>query len=185
MELSRRGAGVAAVVGGLMWALIPYLDGYYPAYELTWWIIPLLLISGTYGLRQSSEISRAEQRLLTTGFGLMLVGALLNVVAVLTEGSIVFLVFIGVPALAGSLTLALGSASTASGLWKRGVVPRWLALSVGLSLPIDPLFNALVTGVLGGGLSLYGITWVMLGGWMLVHPVESNVERTDRRTQPQ
>lgn len=185
MEFPRRTPAVAAVIGGLMLALLPYLDGYYAAYELAWWVIPLLLVGGTYGLRQCCGLGRTKQRVLTAGFGCLFVAAVLNVVAILTEGSIVFLVFIGVPALIGGLALVVASASVAHSLWTRGVIPGWLALLVGLSLPVDPLFNAVVTGFLGGGLSLYGLAWIVLGGWMLIQPAAPDGERVDRHSQPQ
>lgn len=180
MNLNPRTTGITAVVGGLLWALIPLVDDIYPPYELLYGIIPILLLVSTYGLHRHYNTGREEHRLLTVGFGILTVAALIYAFAIATQGSIAFLVIIYIPAALGLIFVAIGSAFTAYRFWKRDTFPFWISLLFGVSLPLDPLMAGLVTMVVKVGISFYGISWMIVGLWVLRR---STVSEAGSRTE--
>ncbi len=172
--MRHRTTGLAAVGGGLLWALVPLLDDVYPPYELVVGVVPALLLVGAYGLHRRYGTGRQEHRLLTVGLGFSTVAAVAYAYAVATEGGLASFVFVGVPAALGLLLVGVGSAFTAYRLRKRAGLPLPVALLFGASLPLDPLFNALLAAVASFGVSLYGVAWTALGGWVLFDAAASD-----------
>ncbi|MFC5970565.1 hypothetical protein ACFPYI_04400 [Halomarina salina] len=180
MEL-RRLSGITAIGGGLLWALVPLLDGIYPTYELLVGILPLLLAGGVYGIHRTYDTSRSDIVLMASGLGFLLVAALIFTWARLTAGSIAFVLLTGLPAGVGMVLVALGTGKLAHRLWKLDAMPSWLAVGFSAALPLDPLVNALVTPLFSFGVSVYGLSWILVGWWLFVRPPESKPVATSNR----
>ena len=166
MNLRRRITGITAVVGGLQGALIPLLDAIYPAYELIFGIIPIRLLISTYGMHRHYKTGRAEHQLLTVEFGILTVTALIYALAIAAQGSIAFLIIIGIPAILVVIFVAVGSALITYRFWKQDTLPLRISLLFGVSLPLGPLANALLIAVVSFGISFYGISWVIIEWWI-------------------
>lgn len=171
MQHGSRLVGLPPITGGLLWALVPLLDDIYPVYEMILPVIPLLLLVGVYELSRQSIYERpllgkSERLSLSIGFALLFIAAIVYTYGLISQASVVLLYLAGAPAILGVILVATGSAFTAYTLWKKEQLPTWIALLFGLSLPLDPLFNGLITPLLSAGLSLYGISWVVLGVYL-------------------
>lgn len=165
-------AGIAGMVGGTLWAIIPLVDGVYPLYMKTLAVVPALLILTVYGIwtRYRESISRVDVASLALGFGVLTVVALWN--ATISDGNLAATFVIGGTALFGLLLAGIGSLLLAYRLRSAGRISRWIAILFAVALPLDPLFNALVTPLIGAGLSLYGLAWFAMGFllWQGAHP---------------
>jgi hypothetical protein len=171
MQYDSRLAGLPAITGGLLWALVPLLDDVFPVYEMVLPIIPLLLLVGVHAfslqnIYERPLLGKSERLPLSIGFALLFIAALVYTYGLISQASVVLLYLAGAPAILGVILVATGSAFTAYALWKQEQLPTWIALLFGLSLPLDPLFNGLITPLLSAGLSLYGISWVVLGVYL-------------------
>jgi hypothetical protein len=178
-----RGAGFLAVAGGLLLALVPLVDEFMPSAELLFWVPPLSLLVAARRVSEQDDASLHAHRALRFGLGALCVAGLVNAVAFLIQGGLAFLGFVGLPAVAGVVLVAVGSAGIARDWWRTGTAPRWLAVLFGVALPLDPLVNGLLAGVVSVGISLYGIAWVALGGVLLARPTallrgESSLDTT-------
>ncbi|MFC6732385.1 hypothetical protein ACFQH3_08665 [Haladaptatus sp. GCM10025707] len=135
-------------------------------------IIPILLALAVYGIwsQNKHDISRVDIAPLISGFGLLAIVALWY--ATISTGNVAATFAIGIPALIGLLFIGIGSILLAYRLRIVRGLPRWIAFLFALALPTDPLFNAVVTPVIGGGISLYGLAWIVLGVhlWRDSHP---------------
>lgn len=174
--MSRRvqAAGVAAVLGGVLWTLIPAAWSQYPGLIRGLGIVPILLLAGVYGIWRQSREKLASVDFLFLGAGFVLLTALALWNATLPGGTPFVAVFVlGLPALVALLLVGIGSVLLAYRLSVAESLPRWGAVLFAVALPLDPLFNALVTPILGVGVSLYGLAWVALGCSLL------NTGRTD------
>lgn len=170
MQVSTRGRGFLAVAGGLLWALGPLVDGLLSAVELLLWVPPLLLLVATRRVHERDGARLYAHRGLRLGFGALCVAGLVNAVAVLTQGGLVFLALVGLPAVVGVVLVAVGSAGIARDWWRAEPVPRWLAVLFGVALPLDPLVNGLLASIVSFGISVYGLAWVLVGGVLLGRP---------------
>lgn len=178
-RMSNKILQASAITGGFLWALIPLVDGFIPEYELVLWLVPLLLIGGVFDIHRNYKTHQFEYGLLVGGFGVLFVAAVIALISFLIKGSIAFLLFIGAPATLGIVLVALGTAIMSYRLWEQGVVPFWLALLFGASLPLDPIFNAILIWVLPFGVSLYGVAWVVLSGWFALGHSNSELDRRE------
>lgn len=168
MQVNTR--GLLAVAGGLLWAVGPLVDGLLTAVELLFWVPPLLLLAAARRGHERDDASLYAHRVLRFGLGALCVAGLVNALASLVQGGLVFLALIGLPAVVGVVLVAVGSAGIARDWWRTETAPRWLAVLFGVALPLDPLVNGLLAGVVPVGISLYGIAWVALGGVLLARP---------------
>jgi hypothetical protein len=165
-----RGAGLLAVAGGLSLALVPLVDGLVPSAALLFWVPPLLLLVAARRVSERDDTDRYAHRALRFGLGALCLAGLVNALASLIQGGLVFLALVGLPAVIGVVLVAVGSAGIARDWWRTETAPRWLAVLFGVALPLDPLVNGLLAGVVSVGISLYGIAWVALGGVLLARP---------------
>lgn len=156
-------AGIVGMIGGILWAVIPLLDDLYPIYLKTLAVVPVLLILAVYGIwtQYSEDLTRVDVAPLVVGFGVLTVVALWN--ATISAGNLAATFAVGVPAILGLLLVGIGSLLLAYRLRHAGCISRRTAILFALALPLDPLFNALVTPLIGTGLSLYGFAWFVVG----------------------
>ena len=168
--MSLRRAGLLFVFGGLVFAVIPLVDDIVPALQATFLLAPVALLGGIVVLDRAGIPSRVTADTLYIGFGLGALVGLANLLLFLSYDSI-SAGSLGVGLLLWSaLHLALPVAFIGETLLaydlRDGPTPRPLALFLPLSLPLDLPFNAIVTPLLGHGLSLSGLAWVAFGWWL-------------------
>ena len=179
-----RMGGLAAMVGGALWALTPLREpvfggGRYAEhpvfrpYNAALLLIAVLLIVGLLGLH--ARYRKLYGRLGTAGFGVIVVGYGLLFVgsapAVLfTEDGPLALIRTGQDlGFLGALVCGVGAILLGIGLWRSGVAPRSGALLLIIALPVGIVGIVAVSAagfedVAGLPLTvLYGVAWLILG----------------------
>jgi len=155
--------GIAGVLGGVLWALVPFVDEAYSAHPEILVFVPLLLLLATYGVkaRFRGDVPFTAVSPLVVGLGILTLDAVW--LASTTNGNLGSVFLIGIPALAGLVFVGIGSVLLARRLHDVEQFPKSMAVLFAVALPLDPVFNGIVTPLLGGGLSLYGLAWVLVG----------------------
>lgn len=158
-----------AALGGLGWALVPLLDGIWPEYWSVVPAVPPLLGFGLLELRRRYQgLWGRSGRIATV---LVAVGLFCLLIAAVLRATLVglFAVFVVAPsAVAGFVSLGLGSAFLAVALHRLGVLSTPGAAAFALALPVSPLVNAVIGVVLRAhgftwiGLGVYGLAWIAL-----------------------
>lgn len=178
MSLSVRLAGISGVIGGLLWALTPTLDSIYPSYLKVTAIIPVLLIIASLGLahlyRERTDTGELDT-LAKAGFILLIGSLVLAEILTLTfvysttvtEIDIAMLI-IGIPSVFTAILIGVGSGLIAYQLYQNKMAPRLVCLVFAIAIFIDPLVNAIVTPSISVGFSVYGIAWMLVGGFLML-----------------
>ena len=176
----RRWAGmgaISAILGGIAWAIVPTVDSSLTGLLDFAWIPALLLLGAVAGLPAALPTLRdANGRtglgLVGGGLAFVVVGAGVRLAALgMPPPNLGVAIALGLSGL-GLVVAALGSALVGFVLVRSGSVPTPIAIGFGVSLPLDPLVNAVITPQLGLGVSIYGIAWVLLGitvGWTVMN----------------
>ena len=116
------------------------------------------------GWSQKNEApGRDGTKIILSGLGLISIAAILYAISIHQEYGLVMLFVVAAIALPGAILMSVGQGVMAYWLHRNNLIPFWAAAFFGTAVPLDPVFNAVITPIFSFGVSLSGISWIVLG----------------------
>lgn len=160
---SLQGTRIAFALAGVLIAIVPLGDHLVPLPNQAFTAIPLFFALGFYGYYTS--VARVDSvSLLPLGIGilgLVVMGVGSFLLAVSNGAPIASVFIIAVPSVTGYVLFTL---TMAYFLWtsETATIPKWVPVAL-IVLPIlDPLVNAVLTPILSAGVSITGLSWLLV-----------------------
>ena len=158
------GTRSTCIAVGVLIAAFPAVDDIIGLSSRVLAFVPILFAGVLIGLYFTTDRSAHLQRSSFVGAGLGVLVMLVPVVLFVQSGPkpAVAAVIIGVPAVVGFAVFTLFMAYL---LWSvpDPFAPRWVSVTLVVAPVVDPLVNAIITPVLSVGISVTGLSWIVIG----------------------
>lgn len=172
LHLCKRAAPVAAVGGGVVWMLLPFLATTAPAF-LSAGIIGVVLVAiavlGVHELYREYRSGFYEE----IGVAVLLLGFVTTVIAITTYSpantdTLIGIILSSLPVVVAAILVSIGSALVGVALLASRAVPVWGAIPMLVAMPVDVGVYYFQLSTFGTGVSVYGVAWCLLGVAMYV-----------------
>lgn len=154
-----RGVAALGMGGGLGWAVLPAAVGTPagPVLAVGSALALTVAVAGLFHWYEPSLGLAGRTGSIIAGSGLAIIAVAAGFSAIGPRQPVLTGAFVGVAA------VAVGSATLAVDWYRAGLVPPATALAVAVAIPLSVLVNATLVRLLGVGIGLYGLAWVILG----------------------